>query len=127
MCRHHGRAVARATVGALVRLEVDAARLAAKNFRFCATPDCPVVYVSSTGAGIDRDEVRVSVHQKDEGSGVPICYCFGHTRQRLAREGEAAVAFVTAEVKAGRCACDLKNPSGRCCLGDLRRFLRAPF
>jgi hypothetical protein len=83
------------------------------------------VYYSADGSRIERDEVRVPAHQKDEASDVPLCYCFGITRARLAREREAAVAFVRAEVKARRCACDVKNPSGRCCLGDLRRFLRS--
>jgi hypothetical protein len=111
-------------VGALARLEVHAARLAAKDYHFCETPTCPVVYYSPIGVRLDRGAVRAAVHQKDDGPDVPLCYCFGYTRSRLAREGDAAVAFVNAEVKAHRCACDVKNPSGRCCLGDLRRFLR---
>ncbi len=123
-CREIGRPVPRATVGALARLEVDAARLSAKDYRFCETRACPVVYFSASGAHIDRGDLRVAVHQKDDGPQVPLCYCFAVTRARLAREGGAAVAFVTAEVKACRCACDVKNPSGRCCLGDLRRFVR---
>ena len=124
-CGQQGRRVERATVGALARLEVEAPRLAAKHSRFCETRTCPVVYFSAQGVVIERDEVRVAVHQKDDGPDVPLCYCFDYTRARLAREREGALAFVSAEVKARRCACDVKNPSGRCCLGDLRRFLRA--
>ncbi len=124
-CHREGHPVSRATVSALVRSEVDAARLAACDFRFCQTPTCSVVYYSGNHSRIERDEVRVAVHQKDEASDVPLCYCFGVSKARLVREREAVVAFVNAEVKAGRCACDVKNPSGRCCLGDLRRFLRA--
>ena len=124
-CGRQGRPVSRATVGALARLEVEASRLAAKHYQFCKTPTCPVVYFAPESVRIERDDVRVGVHQKDNGPGVPLCYCFGYTRARLVGEGKGAVAFVGAEVKARRCACDVKNPSGRCCLGDLRRFLRA--
>jgi len=123
-CREPGRPVSRTTVGALARLEVEARDLAVRAYRFCETPTCPLVYFAPEGVRIERDHVRVAVHQKDDGRDVPLCYCFGYTRARLAREREAAVAFVSAEVKARRCACDVKNPSGRCCLGDLRRFLR---
>ena len=123
-CRRPGRSVSRATVGALARLEVEARDLAARAYRFCETPICSVVYYSVDGSRIEREAVRVPVHQKDEASDVPLCYCFGITRARLARERDAVVAFVNGEVKTGRCACDVKNPSGRCCLGDLRRFLR---
>ncbi len=124
-CGQQGRPVSRATVGALARLEVEPPRLAAKHYRFCETPTCPVVYFAPEGVRIERDDVRVAVHQKDNGPGVPLCYCFGYTRARLVGEGNGAFAFVGAEVKARRCACDVKNPSGRCCLGDLRRFLHA--
>ena len=99
--------------------------MAAKHYRFCETPRCPVVYFAPEGVRIERDEVRVAIHQKDNGWDVPLCYCFGYTRARLVEERETALAFVSAEVKARRCACDVKNPSGRCCLRDLRRFLGA--
>lgn len=123
-CHQPGRPVARATVGALARSEVDAARLSGRDYRFCASPDCPVVYFSPDREPLRRHDLRAPVHQKDLGPDVPLCYCFGYTRARLAREGDAALAFVTAQVRAKRCACDIKNPSGRCCLADLRRFLR---
>src|SRR6266436_4694265 len=123
-CGQAGRPVSRATVGALARVEVEAPHLAAKHYRFCETPSCLVVYFAPEGVRIKRDEVRVAVHQKDTGPDVPLCYCFGYTRAGLVGEGEAALAFASAELKARRCACDVKNASGRCCLGDLRRFLR---
>lgn len=122
-CGQRGRPVSRATVGALSRLEVEAPTLAANHYRFCETRACPVVYFSAEGAVIERIGVRVAVHQKDDGPDVPLCHCFGYTRARLARERETALTFVKGEVKARRCACKVKNPSGRCCLGDLRRFL----
>jgi hypothetical protein len=55
-----------------------------------------------------------------------MCYCFGFTRQDIWDEirssGKSTVAKrITAEVEAGRCACEVKNPSGKCCLGDVTR------
>ena len=59
----------------------------------------------------------------------PLCYCFGHTRRSIADQITAtgrssAFAAVTHKVKAGHCACEVKNPSGRCCLGDVRSYER---
>jgi hypothetical protein len=29
--------------------------------------------------------------------------------------------WIAKEVKYGNCACDVRNPSGKCCLGDIKR------
>ena len=53
-----------------------------------------------------------------------VCYCFdvseGDLRDEVARVGRSdAAARITAHVQAGRCACEIKNPQGSCCLGNL--------
>ena len=60
---------------------------------------------------------------------IPICYCFGHTvasaREEIARTGHSTVvARITAEIHAGHCACEIKNPAGSCCLGDVSRVVK---
>lgn len=57
---------------------------------------------------------------------MPLCYRLGFTRAdvraEVATTGASTIPDrITAEVKAGRCACEVKNPSGRCCLGDVRK------
>ena len=59
-----------------------------------------------------------------------VCYCFGVGRSDLARaaaagDPEAPLRRIVAEVRAGRCACEVKNPAGHCCLGELRREIDA--
>jgi hypothetical protein len=110
----------------MATLEVPAAILAHPTFRFCKTPTCAVVYYAEA-AVVERTMVRVRVHVKDAGLDVPLCYCFGHTHRAIAEEIAAtgrsgASAAITQEIKAGRCACEVKNPSGRCCLGDVSAF-----
>jgi hypothetical protein len=68
----------------------------------------------------------IRVGAKEESDPIPICYCFGFTRKdiedEIAETGCSAVADrISAEVKAGRCACEVKNPSGKCCLGEVTR------
>jgi hypothetical protein len=54
-----------------------------------------------------------------------VCYCFRHTLQSIRSEAatmeeSAVVAAITAGIKAGQCACDIRNPQGSCCLGNVR-------
>lgn len=97
--------------------------------RFCATAECPVVYFDNT-AGVIFEEalLTVPVHAKHrDNQDVPVCYCFGHTprsiRESQVRDGAASVSkAITGEVRAGHCACEVKNPEGVCCLGDVVRI-----
>ena len=42
-----------------------------------------------------------------------------------AETGRSTIAErIAAEVKAGNCACEVKNPSGKCCLGDVTRTVQ---
>lgn len=96
--------------------------------RYCATSSCEVIYFDDEAEVIFREtELIVPVHAKQpDNEAVPVCYCFGHSPQSIRQEIETsgssnAIASVTAEVKAGRCACEVKNPKGSCCLGDMAR------
>lgn len=53
-----------------------------------------------------------------------VCWCFRITGDRLRRDGDACIAFVTERVRVGECDCAELNPTGRCCLGDMRAYLR---
>ena len=95
-----------------------------QNPRFCATATCPVVYFDADII-FTESEIVVAVHAKHpDVDSVPVCYCFEYTpasiRVEINRCGKAtAFATITAEVKAGHCACEVRNPKGDCCLGDV--------
>lgn len=60
----------------------------------------------------------------------PLCYCFGFTladiNSEVVQKGDSDIpARITAEVQAGRCRCETANPSGRCCLGAVRKAVKA--
>lgn len=101
------------------------------QYHFCETPTCEVVYFSNeTGQYFNKKDVRVRVGIKETQDPISICYCFNHTvasaREEIACTGSSTVvASITAEIKAGNCACEIKNPSGRCCLGEVNKVLKA--
>lgn len=94
--------------------------------RFCATRDCPIVYFDAASAVTFREaDVSVRVYAKHpEEADVPVCYCFGFSlrmiHEEAKREGASAASQqIRAELKAGHCACEVRNPKGTCCLGDV--------
>jgi hypothetical protein len=98
------------------------------QYYFCDSSDCEVVYfaLDAEAPRFCREDLVVRVGAKETADPIPICYCFGFSRQDIWDEirstGKSTVAKrITAEVEAGRCACEVKNPSGKCCLGDVTR------
>jgi len=97
-----------------------------KNARFCATEDCPIVYFDDT-VSFTEDDLIVHVHAKHpHADDVFVCYCFEHTpgtiREETAHTGVSrASKEITGEVNQEHCACEVKNPKGTCCLGDVAK------
>jgi hypothetical protein len=115
------------TVKALLRPEA-LRRLNPSYYRFCSTPSCPVVYFGSRET-FDRADVAVPVFQKEPAGSRTVCYCFAVTeadlRLEIVETGRSTAAEqITAHVKAGRCACEIKNPQGSCCLGNVASAVR---
>lgn len=100
------------------------------QYYFCTEPMCDVVYFSNEETpAFSIADLAVRVFAKDCGDEVPVCYCFDWTRARIMREikknGYSTAALeIVQEIKAGHCACDVKNPKGECCLGEVHKFVR---
>ncbi|MBF1989848.1 putative iron-sulfur cluster-binding metallochaperone [Fischerella thermalis] len=99
-----------------------------ESYSFCTSLDCPVVYFSPTGQTFTTTDMKVQVFQKDLGEEVPVCYCFGWSRQKIRNEIELvgtshAVATITVHIKAKRCGCEVNNPQGFCCLANVRQVV----
>ena len=116
------------TVKALLT-ETALRRLSCGEYRFCADAGCDVVYFGANGQPFTTADVRAPVWQKLAFGDRPICYCFGESEGSIREEREAggastAVDRVRAHIGAGRCACEVRNPRGACCLGDLIAAVR---
>ena len=119
------------TVKALLGVPLTAVS-AAEPYRFCPAPDCPTVYYRADGQQVFGEaDLRERVYQKhaDDPTSV-ICYCFGFTvgaiRAEVARAGRSAIrGQIVAGIHNEQCACDIRNPQGRCCLGNVDRLIDA--
>ncbi len=101
------------------------------QYYICPDPECEVVYFSNVSVPrFVAEDVKVKVLQKDRGDDVNVCYCFEWTRSRIKDEirrtgSSTASTQIAREIKAGKCACDVKNPVGECCLGDVNAFVKS--
>ena len=122
-CRTHGQPVDELTIKALLT-ELALRRFEPADYRFCPDPGCAVVYFSETGPAFSTQDVRVRVWHKEPPGGRLICYCFDENETAIAAEiRDAGVSRaadrVRAHIAAHRCACEVRNPRGACCLGDV--------
>ncbi len=127
-CSRTGKPVDALTLKALLAVPLTAVR--AVDYLFCPTRDCPVVYYSADQQQRFREQdVRERVFQKHPSDeDVFACYCFRHTLRGIRHEAATAgqstvVAAITAGIQAGQCACEIRNPQGTCCLGNVRALV----
>jgi len=87
------------------------------KYYFCDDPECEVVYFGLTGSVITKDELRTVVGVKEKSDETLVCYCFGVSKEQ-AKQDTKLKKYITLQTKEKMCACDSRNPSGRCCLKD---------
>jgi len=128
-CGSHSKQVDILTVKSLVRHLPFG--MATAQYYFCEADACPVVYFPSNSQAptFQQRDLLVRVGVKEKHDPIPICYCFGVTRRDIIEDvqptGQSTIAGrIKAEVKAGNCACEVKNPSGKCCLGHVTRAVQ---
>jgi hypothetical protein len=127
-CGNAGKPVQGQTVKAM--LVVSLRNVQDAQYLFCRTQTCPVVYFSANGEQtFTVEQVREQVYQKEpEADDVFVCYCFRHTAGDLraaSLEGRLAIVDdINTGINVGQCACDLRNPQGSCCLGNVRGMIK---
>ena len=127
-CGRPGRAVARITLKALLRPRA-LMRLTAADHCFCATTDCDVVYFG-TDETFRREDLSVPVFQKEPPGNRVVCYCFAVSESDITRDlaesgRSSAAERITQHIQQERCACEVRNPQGSCCLGNVSLAERA--
>lgn len=124
-CQQRGKSVPIITLKSLLVPAALQTLNPTNSYSFCPNPECEVIYFAGERV-FQKDAVKVPVFQKDDGSEVPVCYCFGWTRQRLVqaiRHEEKPVQRIREQVKENRCGCEVNNPQGSCCLRNVTAFV----
>jgi len=122
-CGHVGPIVGTAPVRPHLPDAVDG------DWQHCASLHCEVIF--HLGADlVETGSVSTQVGLKATDKVTPVCFCFAHTADDLAEDFVAndGVSQIKASIKVAvansQCACEHLNPSGKCCLADVRRTLK---
>lgn len=123
-CASKGARVTLVTVKSLLTPIALARLTPALPFCVCLGPTCPVVYFTDAGLEYTKADVRAVPWQKQPLGHRCFCHCFDESEPSMLRElAETrrcdAVQRVRDHIAADRCACEVRNPRGTCCLGDL--------
>lgn len=128
-CGQKGKSVQKLTPENLL-VEYKVSELKKTEYFFCPTKTCDVVYFTNDGNQyFKKEDVKVRVGSKETEDPIPVCYCFDFTRERIFDEirttgKSTTTSYITNKINAGECACEIKNPSGRCCLGEVNRTIK---
>jgi len=127
-CGTNSRPVTRKTMLLMLKPE-HFNRIGESEYRFCAAPECRVVYFNGAGQAFTTEDLRVRVGLKESSDPIPLCYCFGfedrHVREEIERTGKTSVPQrISQFIKQRLCACEMRNPSGACCLGEVNKSAR---
>ena len=88
------------------------------------------VYFEEHGLRVfTTDDLRAIVGVKANSDPTPVCYCFGfdeeHFREEISQMGGITIPDrISSLIREGLCACEARNPSGLCCLGEENRTAR---
>ena len=98
------------------------------GFYYCKTSSCRVIYFKDTNI-LTQDDISVVVGLKDSTKPATVCYCFDWTKEKIIEElrenGETvALEDIKSKMQNPGCACEILNPSGGCCLGDVTKAIK---
>jgi len=95
-----------------------------QRYWLCRELGCEVVYFGEDATALTASDMNVAPGFKSRSPEALVCYCFqyrrGEIEAELLADGHTSIPDrITAEVQAGNCACEVRNPTGRCCLGEV--------
>lgn len=128
-CGEQSKPVSRTTVLSILKPQFLEEALSG-TYRFCAASECPIVYFEEPGTRVFTvDDLRIVVGVKASTDRVPLCYCFGFDesdlREEILQTGTTSIPErISHLIREGLCACDVRNPSGGCCLGEVNRVAK---
>ncbi|HHT9116074.1 MAG TPA: putative iron-sulfur cluster-binding metallochaperone, partial [Candidatus Wunengus californicus] len=77
-----------------------------------------------------KTDLKVRVGLKETEEPMPVCYCFGYTKKMIMNDffkndRSTIQEEITKKVKQGICRCEVTNPQGTCCLGNVAQVIKS--
>jgi len=127
-CHEKAKGVLAKTVEHLLTHEAKEKCDSFDGFYYCKTPSCEVVYFRE-GEILTQNDMSVTVGLKEGATPATVCYCFEWTKEKITEELKAtgettALEDIKAKMENPGCSCEILNPSGGCCLGDVGKAIK---
>lgn len=87
-------------------------KLPEQAYYYCSDPDCDVIYFGKDNSMLTSSDMRLSDIKRSN----TICFCFDISKEDLKKEKELTKTFVVEQTRHSTCDCEIRNPSGKCCL-----------
>ena len=127
-CKNKAKNIKLITLKSMLKPSALETLNAKENHYFCPTQDCGVVYFDTNNNMYLISDIKVAVYQKDDSPLTPICYCFDWTKEKIMEYVEKGITtnpveHIRENIKENRCGCEVNNPQGSCCLGNVTKFI----
>jgi hypothetical protein len=127
-CNEKAKGVLAKTLGHLLTDEAKVNLSCFDGFYYCKTPSCKVVYFRDTEILTQKD-ISVVVGLKKDADPATVCYCFEWNKEKITNEiksdgNSSALEDIKNKMDSIGCQCEILNPSGGCCLGDVGKAIK---
>jgi len=127
-CSEKAKGVLGKTLEALLNDNVKSKLTCFDGFYYCKTPSCKIVYFRDDTV-VTQEDMNVVVGLKDGATPATVCYCFAWTKEKIKAEllserKTAILEDIKAKMQNPGCSCEILNPSGGCCLGDVAKAIK---
>ena len=128
ICSEKAKGVLGKTLEHLLTDQAKSQLVCLDGFYFCKTPSCDVVYFRNKEILTQKD-INIVVGHKNTASPATVCYCFDWSKEKikaqLQNSGEStAMQDIKHKMDTLGCSCEILNPSGGCCLGDIEKAVK---
>lgn len=128
VCKNKAKEVSAITVKSLVKSEYLKELSSVKDFFYCQTPNCEVIYFKPNEIIIQEHLIK-EVGIKEWSSPKTVCYCFNWTKEKISDEIKEfdktnAIEDISGKMNSAGCDCEHNNPSGKCCLKDVKKVIK---
>ncbi len=127
-CQAQAKGVLSKTLVYLLQEETKEKLSSLEGYHFCKTPSCEVVYFKDDTI-LTQEDIKVTVGCKEGASPATVCYCFNWTKEKIQAQLKetgncTALEDIKEKMKNPGCSCEILNPSGGCCLGDVGKVIK---
>lgn len=113
LCHSESEKIGEKTILSLLK-EENQDLLDNQKLYYCNNHDCDLVYFSEKQNFYKKD-LKINIDDK-------VCFCFNISKEEIEREGKDKVLDkIKTNMKDIGCSCDIKNPSGKCCMPQIEK------